>query len=88
MVRRDLASFGTCLVRTGEHYSSHWRANREPRNTSITRIDFNARSRVVIYTNRLEHPPPELVMQPAAQSPQLASEIDIALMPAARTDTL
>lgn len=50
----------TGLGRQDENYDSHWEANWATHNTSITRIDFNARSRVIVYTNRLEHLPAEL----------------------------
>jgi 2,3-bisphosphoglycerate-dependent phosphoglycerate mutase len=44
-----------------ENYSSYWDANWAFHNTSITRIDFISGSRVFVYTNRLQHLPPELV---------------------------
>ncbi len=44
-----------------ENYANHWIANWAFHNTSITRIDFIEGSRVIVYTNRLQHLPPELV---------------------------
>ena len=44
-----------------ENYASHWDANWAFHNTSITRIDFISGSRVIVYTNRLQHLAPELV---------------------------
>ena len=44
-----------------ENYSNHWVANWAFHNTSITRIDCVSGSRVIVYTNRLQHLPPELV---------------------------
>jgi 2,3-bisphosphoglycerate-dependent phosphoglycerate mutase len=43
------------------NYSSHWFGNWAFHNTSITRIDYVAGSRSIVYTNRLQHLPPELV---------------------------
>jgi len=44
-----------------ENYANYWDANWVFHNTSITRIDFISGSRVIVYTNRLQHLPPELV---------------------------
>jgi 2,3-bisphosphoglycerate-dependent phosphoglycerate mutase len=44
-----------------ENYANYWDANWVFHNTSLTRIDFISGSRVVVYTNRLQHLPPELV---------------------------
>jgi 2,3-bisphosphoglycerate-dependent phosphoglycerate mutase len=44
-----------------ENYSNHWVANWACHNTSITRVDYVSGSRMVVYTNRLQHLPPELV---------------------------
>ncbi|MBT4888971.1 MAG: histidine phosphatase family protein [Rhodospirillales bacterium] len=47
--------------RVSENYSNHWVANWACHNTSITRIDFISGARTIVYTNRLQHIPPELV---------------------------
>ena len=47
--------------REPDNYDNHWVANWAFHNTSITRIDFISGSRVIVYTNRLQHLPPELV---------------------------
>ncbi len=44
-----------------ENYADHRGTNWGVHNTSITRIDFTSRSRTVVYTNRLQHLPPELI---------------------------
>ncbi|WP_282607015.1 histidine phosphatase family protein [Pelagibius sp. Alg239-R121] len=51
----------TGLSRRDENYSNHWEGNWAVHNTSITRVDFNSRSKVVVYTNRLQHLSPELI---------------------------
>lgn len=51
----------TGLGRHVDNYATHWVANWAVHNTSITRIDFDAGSRVVVYTNRIQHLGPELV---------------------------
>lgn len=53
----DLSGAG----RAAENYDNYWLANWAFHNTSITRIDFVAGSRAIVYTNRLQHLPPELV---------------------------
>lgn len=47
--------------RRPENYSNHWVANWAFHNTSITRIDYVSGSRVIVYTNRLQHLAAELV---------------------------
>lgn len=49
------------VERRPENYSNHWVANWAFHNTSITRVDLESGSRVIVYTNRLRHLPPELV---------------------------
>jgi len=52
------------LTGAGRHpdnYDNHWTANWAFHNTSVTRIDFVFGSRAVVYTNRLQHLPPDLV---------------------------
>lgn len=44
-----------------ENYTNHWIANWAFHNTSITRVDYIDGSRTVVYINRLQHLPPELV---------------------------
>ena len=44
-----------------ENYSNQWFANWVFHNASITRIDYVSGSRVIVYMNRLQHLPPELV---------------------------
>jgi len=44
-----------------ENYANHWVANWAMHNTSITRIDFTEGARVVVYTNRLQHLPHDMV---------------------------
>jgi 2,3-bisphosphoglycerate-dependent phosphoglycerate mutase len=51
----------TGAERLTENYSRHWVGNWAFHNTSITRIDYVAGSRSIVYTNRLQHLPPELV---------------------------
>ena len=51
----------TGTVRHAANYANHWVANWAFHNTSITRLDFGAGSRVVVYTNRLQHLSPDLV---------------------------
>jgi broad specificity phosphatase PhoE len=47
--------------REPDNYDNHWVANWAFHNTSITRIDFVSGSRAIVYTNQLQHLPPELV---------------------------
>ena len=47
--------------RRAANYTNHWVANWAFHNTSITRVDYIDGSRTVVYTNRLQHLPPELV---------------------------
>lgn len=47
--------------RAAENYDSAWVANWVFHNTSISRIDFEGGSQVVVYLNRLDHLPDELV---------------------------
>ena len=51
----------TGTVRHAENYENHWVANWAFHNTSITRIDVAAGSRVIVYTNRLQHLSPEMI---------------------------
>jgi 2,3-bisphosphoglycerate-dependent phosphoglycerate mutase len=51
----------TGVGRHAENYTTHWVANWAFHNTSITRIDITAGSKVIVYTNRLQHLSPELV---------------------------
>lgn len=51
----------TGAVRHSDNYDNHWVANWAFHNTSITRIDFVSGSRAIVYTNQLQHLPPELV---------------------------
>ena len=44
-----------------ENYAHPWMGNWALHNTSITRVDVNHAARVVVYTNRLDHLPAELV---------------------------
>lgn len=57
----QLINLFTGLGRRAENYDSHWEANWATHNTSITRIDFTANSKVVVYTNRAQHLPPDLI---------------------------
>lgn len=57
----QLLNVFTGVERKSENYDGHWEANWATHNTSITRIDFTARSQVVVYSNRLDHLPPELI---------------------------
>ena len=49
------------VARRQQNYSASWAANWATHNTSITRFDFEAGSQVVVYTNRLDHLPVDLV---------------------------
>jgi 2,3-bisphosphoglycerate-dependent phosphoglycerate mutase len=49
------------VVRHQPNYDNHWVANWTFHNTSISRIDFVASSNNVVYTNRIDHLPNELV---------------------------
>jgi 2,3-bisphosphoglycerate-dependent phosphoglycerate mutase len=49
------------VVRHQPNYDNHWVANWTFHNTSISRIDFVAGSSNVVYTNRIDHLPNELV---------------------------
>ncbi len=49
------------VERRPANYDIHWVANWAVHNTAITRIDFIAESRVVVYTNRTQHLPPEMI---------------------------
>lgn len=51
----------TGTARHAANYDSHWVANWAFHNTSVTRMDFVSGSRAVVYTNRLQHLPAELV---------------------------
>ncbi len=51
----------TGLPRRPENYAHHWVANWAFHNTSITRIDADAGARVVVYTNRAQHLPADLI---------------------------
>ena len=44
-----------------QNYDSPWTANWAFHNTSITRVDCVSGSKIVVYTNRVEHLPAELV---------------------------
>lgn len=57
----QLINVFTGLGRHDDNYDSHWEANWVTHNTSITRIDFKSKSKVVVYTNRLEHLTPDLI---------------------------
>jgi 2,3-bisphosphoglycerate-dependent phosphoglycerate mutase len=49
------------VVRHQPNYDNHWVANWTFHNTSISRIDFVNGSNNVVYTNRIDHLPNELV---------------------------
>lgn len=51
----------TGVARHPANYERQWEANWAVHNTSLTRIDFVAGARTVVYTNRLDHLPTELV---------------------------
>jgi broad specificity phosphatase PhoE len=49
------------VVRHQPNYDNHWVANWAFHNTSISRIDFVNGSHNVVYMNRIDHLPNELV---------------------------
>ena len=49
------------LARRRENYETTWMGNWAAHNTSLTRIDLVGDSQVIVYTNRLDHLPVELV---------------------------
>lgn len=49
------------LERKSANYDDAWMGNWAMHNTSITRIDISGAARVVVYTNRVDHLPHELV---------------------------
>lgn len=49
------------VVRYQPNYDNHWVANWTFHNTSISRIDFVNGSNIVVYMNRIDHLPNELV---------------------------
>jgi len=51
----------TGVARRPENYETEWVANWAFHNTSVTRIDVNRGSRVVVYTNRAQHLPGDLI---------------------------
>ena len=51
----------TGLARRPANYDNHWVANWAFHNTSLTRVDILADSQVIVYLNRLNHLPAELV---------------------------
>ena len=51
----------TGTVRKPHNYASHWESNWVTHNTSITRVDFLDGSANIVYLNRIDHLPAELV---------------------------
>ena len=49
------------VERPSANYNSPWVANWAFHNTSISRIDFTGEAQTVVYLNRIDHLPPELV---------------------------
>ena len=49
------------VVRHSANYTSPWIANWAFHNTSISRIDFRGDAQTVLYLNRIDHLPPELI---------------------------
>lgn len=51
----------TGMARHPENYATHWAANWTVHNASISRIDIDGDARVIVYTNRVQHLPADLV---------------------------